>query len=130
MVNAIYPTYKAFVIGQLLTEDVKVVLLDLSQYTYSATHQFLSDIPVAARVATSPNLTGKSVSSGVFRCNNFVFSQVSGARSEAVVIYIDTGVPGTSRLVVFLDQDVSGLPIDPDGLDIGFNVNVAGFFGI
>jgi hypothetical protein len=133
MANAIYPKYKQALLEgaaniSLSTGNVKAVLVDLADYTYSAAHDFLDDIPVAGRVATSANLTTKTVTDGLFDADNAVFSAVTGDISEAVVIYIDTGSAATSRLVAFFDTGVTGLPVTPNGGDINLNFNVSGIF--
>lgn len=133
MANAIYPKYKqALLSGGANTDmsggNVKAALVDLADYTYSAAHEFLSDLPAAARVAVSANLTGKSVTNGTFDSNNVTWSSVTGDESEAVILYIDTGVEGTSRLVAFLDTGQTGLPMTPNGGDINYTVDAAGWF--
>jgi hypothetical protein len=133
MANAIYPKYKqALLSGGANTDmsggNVKAALVDLADYTYSAAHEFLSDLPAAARVAVSANLTGKSVTNGTFDSNNVTWSSVTGDESEAVILYIDTGVEGTSRLVAFLDTGQTGLPVTPNGGDINYTVDAAGWF--
>lgn len=124
MARLIYPKYlEALISGSsnisLIGGDVKVVLVDTAEYTYSASHQFLSDIPTAARVATSGNLANKSVTNGVFDADDITINGVSGASAEAFVIYIDTGTASTSRLVVF-DDVSAGLPYTPSGGNLTF----------
>jgi hypothetical protein len=121
LANAIYPKYKEQAMGaglNLTSLDVKVVLVDLADYTYSAAHEFLSDVPAAARVATSPNLASKTVTSGVFDAADVTFATVTGDVSEALIIYQDTGVAATSRLIIFLDTGIVNIPITPAGVDI------------
>jgi hypothetical protein len=102
----------------LATDNVKVVLVDAGQYTVSlSADQFLSDIPAGARTATSPNLTTKTTTAGVFDADDVTFSAVSGVQSEALVIYQDTGTAGTSRLICYEDN-ATGLPVTPSGADI------------
>jgi hypothetical protein len=55
---------------------------------------------------------------------------VSGASVEALVIYIDTGVAGTSRLVAYIDTGVTGLPVTPNGGDITITWNASGIFAL
>jgi len=116
--NTLYTLAKqSFLVGQfdLSTQDVRVVLVDLADYTPNfATDQFLSSIPMAARVATSPALTGKTTLAGVFDANDFSFGNVTGDPSEAIVVYVNTGVDATSRLIAYLDS-MTGLPIVPNG---------------
>jgi hypothetical protein len=121
MANAIYPKFKEVVLStglNLLTLNLKTVLVDTASYTYSAAHQFLTDIPAGMRVATSPNMTTKTVTGGVFDADDVVFTAVTGAQSEALVIYNDTGVAATSNLIVYLDTGVTGLPVTPSGGNI------------
>ncbi|MEB3210276.1 MAG: hypothetical protein VKL39_02930 [Leptolyngbyaceae bacterium] len=90
MANAIYPKFKEQALQggvNLLTSDVKAVLVDLADYTYSASHEFLSDIVVGGRVATSPNLGSKTFTNGTFDAANTTFSAVTGDQSEAFVLY-------------------------------------------
>lgn len=101
-----------------LTDDIKVVLVDNDDYTVNlTTHEFLSDIPAAARVATSANLTGKTVSGGAVDADDVQFTTVTGHQSESLVIYQDTGSAATSRLIAYLNTG-TGLPITPVGGNI------------
>lgn len=121
MANSIYTlAKKAFLDGQidLLSNDIKALLIDSAGYSVNlTTDEFLSDIPAGARISTSANLTGKSTTAGVFDADDTVFSSVTGAQSEAIVVYQDTGVEATSRLILYASS-YSGLPITPNGADI------------
>lgn len=132
MANAIYPLAKQGLLkGDIdLDGTVKAVLVDLADYTYSSAHQYLSDVPVAARVATSAALASKTFTNGVFDAADFSFTSVTGDQSEALIIYIDTGVAGTSPLIAFYDTGVTGFPITPDGNNINVTVNGSGFFAL
>lgn len=99
-------------------DNFKVVLVDAADYTVNlATHEDLADVPGAARVATSGNLTSKTSTAGVADAADVTFSAVTGDESEALLIYQDTGVEGTSRLVAYIDS-ATGLPVTPNGGDI------------
>ena len=133
MANAIYPKFKQAVISGSANHDlsggtVKALLVDLADYTYDAGHEFLSDVPGAARVATSGALAGKTFTDGTFDSDAATFSAVSGDPCEALVLFIDTGAAGTSRLVLFLDTGVSWLPVTPGGGDITAQPDPAGWF--
>lgn len=121
MANALYDLGReSFLRGEISwnTDDIKCVLVDLADYTPDlATDQFLSDVPVAARVATSPNFASKTTTDGVADAADATFTTVTGDQSEALVIYQDTGVEGTSRLIAFIDT-ATGLPVTPNGGDI------------
>lgn len=126
MANAIYPKWKEAVIqaasDSSLGGNIKAVLIDAADYVYSAAHQFLSDVPSAARVATSANLGTKTYTNGTFDTADFTFTAVTGDQSEALLLYIDTGVEATSRLVCYRDTSVTGLPVTPNGGDITVSV--------
>jgi hypothetical protein len=135
MANLIYPKYKELIIsgasnGNLSTGNVKAVLVDAADYTYSAAHQFLSDITVGGRVATSGNLASKTVASGVFDSADFSFTAVTGDPSEIIVLYVDTGSAATSPLVAYYDTSITGIPVTPNGGDINVAVNASGWFAL
>lgn len=126
MANAIYPKWKEAVIqgsaNSSLAGDVKAILVDSADYTYSAAHDFLDDVPGGAIVATSGNLGTKTYTNGTFDTADFTFTAVTGDVSEALIIYIDTGSAATSRLVCYRDTGVTGLPVTPNGGDITVSV--------
>ena len=120
MPNAIYPAFGADALLSLAgAADVRVALLDLAGYTYAPTDAHLSDIPGLAVVAQTPaGLTAKQTEGGVFRAANTTFPAVFGNEAEALVLYIHTGNDATSRLVMYQDTNVVGLPVVPNGGDI------------
>ena len=136
MANHIYPpAKKQMLLGgiDLSSVNVKALLVNVSGagtlYAYNAAHEFLSDIPAGARIATSPNLASKVVGNdGSFDSDDPTFNGVTGDSVEAIVLYIDTGTAGTSRLIMFQDAGVTGLPLTPDGSDVQINVDAAGWF--
>lgn len=133
MANAMYLKNKAKAyqgVINLLTSDVRLVLVDLADYTFSQTHEFLSDVPAGARVAVSSSLTGKTFDAATagFKSDFKTFGTVSGDISEALIGYIHTGDPTTSRLIWFADTGVTGLPISPDGRDIKVTPASGGWF--
>jgi hypothetical protein len=131
MANHVYPKLrKASVSGliNLLTTNVKFVLVDDDLYTYDAAHEFLSDVPAGARVSITGSLTGKAISdAGAFSSANARFDGVIGASVESVIMFIDTGTPSTSRLVFFQDTDVVGLPVTPSGASYNLIMDPAGW---
>ena len=89
---------------------------DTGVYTFSTSHQFRSDVSNSAVISTA-TLSNKTITSGVFDADDATFTSVSGANCEALIIFADTGVQGTSRLVAYIDS-ATGLPILPNGGDI------------
>lgn len=100
------------------SHNIKVILIDTGNYTVNlSSHQYLSDIPSNARIATSSVLTGKSSTAGVADASDVLFPTVTGQSCEALVIYRDTGTESTSQLIAYIDS-ADGLPVSPDGTDI------------
>lgn len=122
MANAIYPKYKEAILqsssnSNMSSGTVKVALVDTTDYTYSASHDMYDDVS-AAVVGTPVVIGSKTFTDGVFDGADVTLTSVSGDQSEALVIYIDTGTPSTSRLVAYIDTGVTGLPVTPNGGDI------------
>lgn len=123
MANALYTSFKNSYLTQAAnqvdfdTDDIRAILIDTALYTVDlATHDFLDDVAAGARVATVA-LTGEAVSGATFDANDAVFTSVSGATVEAVILYKHTGVESTSRLIAYIDT-ATGLPVTPNGADI------------
>lgn len=121
MANALYGKGRqSFLEGgiAILTNDIKLNFLDAADYTVSIdVDEFLDDIPGAAIVATSGNFSGKASTLGVFDATDVTVNTVSGDQFEAVGIYKDTGVAGTSNLLAYIDT-ATGLPFSPTGNNI------------
>lgn len=132
MANAIYPLWKQELLqgsaNTSLSGTVKIALVDTGVYTYSAAHQFLSSL--TGVVGTAVTLANKTFVNGVFDADDPTFASVTGASAEAFVIYIDTGVAGTSRLVAFVDSGYTGLPVTPNGGNITIQFAAGGIFTI
>ena len=112
MASAIYPKFKQKLMEgsiNIPSDTIKIALVDTGTYTYSASHEFFSSI--TGVVGTPVTLSNKTVTSGVFDADDAVFSAVSGASVEAVVIYKDTGSAATSPLIIFID----GISVTPNG---------------
>lgn len=121
MANALYDKARQrFLEAQInwMTDTIKVLLVDTGAYTpNTGTHEHLSDIATAARVAGPVTLTGKATTGGAAAAADCTFPSVSGASIEAIIIYVDTGSESTSPLIAIIDT-ATGLPITPNGGDI------------
>lgn len=105
------------------TANTKVALVDSAVYTVNlATHQFMSSVgtPVAATAAQ----TSKTKAAGVADAADDTFSAVTGATSEALVIYQASAVTGGAdvantlqRVIAYIDT-ATGLPVTPNGGNI------------
>jgi hypothetical protein len=134
MANALYPKWKQALLDFTANNDisagtVKAALVDTGTYTYNAAHDFYDDVS-AAVVGTPQTIGTKTYTDGVFDGDNVRYTAVSGNTCEAIVIYIDTGVAGTSPLVAYIDTGVTGLPVTPNGGDINITWNASGIFAL
>lgn len=99
-------------------DNIHCHMVDDASYTVNlATHQFLSDVAVGARVATSANFTTKTTTAGVSDADDVTLISVTGADCERIVINQNTGVDASSRLIASIDT-ATGLPVTPNGGDI------------
>jgi len=120
MSNTLYdPGRDKFLNGDIdyTNDTIKVYLIDLADYTFSAAHEFLSSVAAGGRVANAA-LAGKSTSAGVADANDTVLSSVTGDPCEALILVKDTGNEATSPLIGYIDTAAAGLPVTPNGGDI------------
>lgn len=132
MASALYPLYKQQILGaglNLSTLAVHIVLVDVADYTYNASHEFLTSVAAGARVAVAGPLLTPTIVGGTFDAADITFTAVTGDPSEALVIYQHTGTDGTSRLIAYIDT-ATGLPVTPNGGDILVSFDVAGIFSL
>ena len=119
MANALYLKAKeSFLNGSInmVANTITIALVDTGVYTYSSSHQFRNEVSNSA-IISSTTLTNKTITNGVFDADDATFSSVTGANCEALLIFQDTGIQTTSRLVAYIDS-ATGLPILPNGGDI------------
>ena len=133
MANAIYPKYKEALLDgasgvDLNDGSVKVALVDTGTYTYSSSHEFYDDL--SGVVGTPQIIANTTVTNGVFNGDDVSFTSVTGNSVEALVFFLDTGSAGTSRLVAYVDSGQTGLPVTPNGGDIGITWNASGIFAL
>lgn len=119
MANKLYPKGAEKILSGAInfpSDTIKAVLLS-STYTYSAAHEFLSDVS-ATVLNTAATLASKTVTSGVFDAADAVYTAVSaGSTATYVALYKDTGVEGTSPLLYLVDT-ATGIPMATNGGDI------------
>jgi hypothetical protein len=136
MANALYPIWKQALLAGSANADIDTddttdgpfcALVDLGTYTYSAAHDFYSDL--SGVVGTDQRISTPTVVTGTFDGDNLTYTAVSGATVEALIIYRkNSGANTTWRLVAFLDTSVTGLPVTPNGGDITVTWNASGIF--
>jgi hypothetical protein len=138
MANSVYPKWKEALLQASAnaalngsgTTGVYVALVDLGTYTYSAAHEFYSSL--SGVVGTDQEIGAtKTFANGVFDGADVTFPSVTGNTAEALVIYVkNAGANTTWRLVAFIDTGVTGLPVTPNGGNIGITWNASGIFAL
>ena len=133
MANALYTKGKEAILDgsiNLESDTIKCVLVDSADYTPNlSTHDNLDDVPSGARVGTAQTLGSKSFTAGVFDASDVTFTSVTGDPSEYILIYKDSGVESSSRLLALFDT-ATGLPVTPNGGNITITWNASGIFSL
>ena len=132
MANVLYASAKKKILDadiDLLVDTIKVALIDTNDVAFSAAHDFYDDIS-AAVVGTPVALGTKTTTDGAFDSADPTWSAVTGDVCEAIVMYKDTGVAGTSALIAWYDTGITGLPVTPNGGDITYTVHTSGWFSL
>lgn len=120
MANALYTKGKEKMLSALINfpSDTLKVALVLNTYPQNlTTDEFYTSISTYV-IGTPQTLTTPTVTNGVFDAADVTFTAVTaGSTIEAVVIYKDTGVAGTSPLIAYIDT-ITGFPLATNGGDI------------
>ena len=134
MANALYNEFKDALAAEghnLTADDIRAILVDGADYTFSAAHDFLDDVPGGARVAVSAQLTSPTMVNGLFDTADFAWSTVSGDQSENVILYNHNGngagADSARQLISFYDTGMTGMPVTPSGGNINVTVNASGW---
>ena len=141
MANALYNIWKEAIIqaltnSSLASTNVRVSFLDTGVYAFSQAHDFYNDLTTGVwpnTRATGIALGTKTYVTGTFDAADSLFSAFSnGSISlEGIVIYIDDGAAdASSRLVLYLDTSITGMPFTPSGADVTIQWNASGIFAL
>lgn len=133
MANALYPSYKALILGaglNLTSLTIKAALVDTGVVAYNSAHDNYDDIS-AGVIGTPVTLAGKSVTGGVFdsTTNPSFTGLVAAPTIEAVVIYYDSGTPATSTLIGWIDS-ATGLPVAAGATQVDVTWDATGIFAL
>lgn len=136
MANTVYPkALEGFLKKQIdiVNDNVKAMLVD-STYSYSAAHQFVSDVLAGSIIQRGGNLGTKTEVSGVVDAADLTFTAVvTGKTVAAVIIYDDTpATDAAKQLLAFIDHDASAnvIALPTNGGDITAQWNASGIFSI
>jgi hypothetical protein len=114
------------------TDDIRMFLYDEGADARNLADQDVADIIAGARIASSPNLTSKTVGTvadGVFDHADEVFTSVTGSSVESLVYWEFNATETLAPLLWVLDS-WTGLPVTPNGGDITAAPHVNGVINI
>ena len=79
---------------------------------------------------STATLANVSITDGVLDADDVRFLTVPNGSdaAEALLIWIDTADANTSHLVAWLDTNIDGLPITPDGSNVDITWSSQGIF--
>lgn len=112
MATVVYPKAKAAMLSpgiDLLASTVRIQMFD-DDVVYDATDEFLSNVTGTA-LGAAVEITSKDVTSGQFTGSIGAFTPPLGGTVVALIIFIDTGVAGTSRVLAWLDTKADTTPL-------------------
>lgn len=122
MANALFDTAKrGFLAGEIDLDTAVVKVALVRGYTFSASHEFVSDVTGAGGTinGTSAALTGKSVTNGVFDADDATISASASASNHGLLLFQSSAVGGgadvaaTAQRVIAWYDTGTGLPIQP-----------------
>ena len=121
MANSLYARGKQRMLEKLISfkdDDIQALLVSADYTPDLSTHEFLSDVQAYALGGSAKPLANKATTLGVFDASDVTWLQVAaGATAEAVVLFKNTGVAGTSPLLGYIDT-ITGFPVATNGSDI------------
>ena len=132
MANVMYKSAKeAFLSGDidLTSDDIYVALIVTNDVSFDADDEFLDDVNTGI-VGTPVQLSGITVTDGVFDSTDPTWDDVTGDQAEAIIMYKWTGSAESSRLIMWYDTGVTGLPVTPNTGDITYAVHASGWFAL
>lgn len=135
MANAIYDKYKEALLSDSSNISVvggafKVSLINSDLTAFGSTDEFYLDLNSDSGVVATVTLANVTATSGVIDADNVTFESVANTtpESEALLFWIDTGSAATDRLVAWLDTNIDGFPITPDGSNVDITWSTSGIF--
>lgn len=114
------------------TDDIRVFLYDEGSDALNLADQDVADIIAGARVASSPDLTSKTVGTvgdGIFDHGPEVYTAVTGAEVDSLV-YWEYNVTETIAPLLFNIDSATGLPVLPNGGDITWDPAAGGVLDV
>jgi len=107
--------------------DPRIIMIEDGEYTLNQTHEFLDDVPVAARMQTASlsNFTFGVSGTSWIDADDPTFLTPTVATCKALIVYDHKATEATSELLCYIDSGV-GLPLVTESsrdVELTFNAN-------
>lgn len=110
-------TKEAALVALIGGNDVSIQALDSTHGYVTGTTEFLGDLVGGSFLGTPYTFTSVDTTDGYLRTEVATISGVLTAETvAALVIYVDTGVAGTSRIIEFCNENADGTPMSRAGV--------------
>lgn len=97
-------------------DPVTMQALDGTHGYVSGTSEFLDDLSGGAFLGDPEVLTGVTTTAGSLVADPATLDNIMAAQFvQAVVVYADTGVAATSRILTFIDKNVDNTAMNKEG---------------
>ena len=120
MSNELYKKTKQKLLSaglNLSTATIKAAIVVPAYVPNLSTDEFYTTI-ASHVIGTPQTLATVTVTDGVLNADDIEFPAITaGSTASAVVLYVDTGVAGTSSLIAYLD-DITGFPFVTSGVKV------------
>lgn len=141
MANALVTSFRNGILGAHATrvdldaDTISAMFIDGAVDTPVVGDDFLDDVASGSRVpalGSAPSLGTKtigSVGTGVFDAADTTFTALTGAQSEYLILFKNTGNHATSDMIAIWDT-ATGLPLTPNGGDVTVTWNASGILSV
>lgn len=125
MANLLYgKTKQAFFNGNIdvTVNQIKILFVDSTYSPNISSDEFVSNIPLSSIKHRSAALSNVTTTLGVLDADDIVISDYPGDPFKALVLYLNTNIDSTSRLIAYIDNS-SGLPFSGINSPITLSIN-------
>jgi hypothetical protein len=133
--NALYPLGAKGILdgtfGNMVSADLRFMLVDTGVETYNAADQFVSNItsPVARMAASLASKTTNVPTNGTLDAADPTINSVTGATVEAVVLYLFNASDAAAPLLAWIDSSPT-IAFTPNGSNVTLQLDANGIFSI
>lgn len=111
--------------------DIWRAILVKSSYVFDPVHKNRVEISVDDVVSVSNSVNNGSVTNKIFTLGSMTFPAVAaGQTATGLILFSDYGDTANDLLALYIDEQITGLPITTNGEDIVLNFGPNGIWKI